>query len=116
MRQFTLPLRLCHLPVTSNIVAPLQTEQNQFLSMSQSPTARAANLDAFDEPIEVDYYTGPNIISTLLPELLSRIFCFHALEELPQFKVGTRSSKLGWIGVTHVCRHWRQVALNDSSL
>ena len=84
--------------------------------MSQSPTARAANLDALDEPIEVDCYTGPNIISTLPSELLSLIFHFHALEELPQLKIGTGSSKLGWIGVTHVCRHWRQVALNDSSL
>ncbi len=64
----------------------------------------------------MDYYTGPDIISTLPPELLSRIFRFHALEELPRFDLGIGCSKLGWIRVTHVCRHWRQVALNDSSL
>ena len=51
-------------------------------------------------------------ISALPPELLSRIFHLHALQEPPCF----RKQKLGWIGVTHVCRHWRQVALNDSSL
>jgi len=27
-----------------------------------------------------------------------------------------RMRKLGWITVTHVCQHWCQVALGDSSL
>ncbi len=51
-------------------------------------------------------------VSALPPELLSRIFHHHALQEPPCF----HKQKLGWIGVTHVCRHWRHVALNDSSL
>ena len=52
-------------------------------------------------------------ISVLPPELLARIFRFYALEE-PPWSGGVQ--KLGWIGVTHVCQHWRQVALGDSSL
>ena len=52
-------------------------------------------------------------ISVLPPELLVRIFRFHALE-VPPWSSGTQ--KLGWIAVTHVCQRWRQVALGDSSL
>jgi len=52
-------------------------------------------------------------ISALPPELLVKIFRFYALEVPPW---SGRVQKLGWIGVTHVCRHWRQVALGDSSL
>jgi len=52
-------------------------------------------------------------ISVLPPELLARIFRFYALEE-PPWSGGVQ--KLGWIGVTHVCQHWRQVALGDLSL
>jgi hypothetical protein len=51
-------------------------------------------------------------ISLLPPEILARVFHFLVLKELP-FS-GRRH--LGWIRVTHVCRHWRQVALDDSSL
>jgi len=53
------------------------------------------------------------LISVLPPELLARTFRFHALEERPW---SNGMKKLGWIGVTHVCRRWRQVALDDSSL
>ena len=52
-------------------------------------------------------------ISVLPPELLVRIFHFHALD-VPPWSSGTQ--KLGWIAVTHVCQRWRQVALGDSSL
>jgi len=52
-------------------------------------------------------------ISVLPPELLLRIFRFHALE-VPPWSGGLQ--KLGWIEVTHVCQRWRQVALDDSSL
>ncbi|KAI0270711.1 hypothetical protein BC834DRAFT_788847, partial [Gloeopeniophorella convolvens] len=51
-------------------------------------------------------------ISTLPPELLARIFHLHALYH-PPF---TSGKPLGWIVDTHVCRHWRQVALGDGSL
>ena len=52
-------------------------------------------------------------ISVLPPELLVRIFRLHALE-VPPCPGGLQ--KVGWIAVTHVCQHWRQVALGDSSL
>jgi hypothetical protein len=61
--------------------------------------------------------TRPNAlvpISLLPPEILARVFHLLVLEEPPFF--GRRKRKLGWIRVTHVCRHWRQVALDDSSL
>jgi hypothetical protein len=48
----------------------------------------------------------------LPPELLARVFHFYALADPPWHGV----SKLGWIKVTHVCRHWRQVALDHASL
>ncbi|KAI0263251.1 hypothetical protein BC834DRAFT_785328, partial [Gloeopeniophorella convolvens] len=51
-------------------------------------------------------------IYTLPPELLARIFHFHALSHPPL--IDGRS--LGWIVDTHVCQHWRQVALGDGSL
>ncbi|KAI0284067.1 hypothetical protein BC826DRAFT_894091, partial [Russula brevipes] len=49
-------------------------------------------------------------ISILPPEVLARIF--HLVAVLPWHKL----ESLKWISVTHVCRHWRQVALDDSSL
>ncbi|KAI0263252.1 hypothetical protein BC834DRAFT_325338 [Gloeopeniophorella convolvens] len=52
------------------------------------------------------------LISILPPELLARIFHFHALNH-PPLMDGELS---GWIIDTHVCRHWRQVALGDGSL
>ena len=51
-------------------------------------------------------------ISRLPPEILARVFHLLVLED-PHFS-GER--KLDWIEVTHVCRHWRQVALDNSSL
>jgi hypothetical protein len=51
-------------------------------------------------------------ISLLPPEILARVFRFLVLEEPPL----SRRGNLGWIKVTHVCRHWRQVAIDDSSL
>ena len=51
-------------------------------------------------------------ISLLPPEILARVFHLLVLKK-PPFSGGR---KLGWIRVTHVCRHWRQVALDHSSL
>jgi hypothetical protein len=51
-------------------------------------------------------------VFVLPPEVLARIFHLVALAESSRSKMGS----LGWISVTHVCRHWRQVALEDSSL
>ena len=52
-------------------------------------------------------------ISVLPPEILARVFHLLVRKE-PPFR--GRRKNLGWIRVTHVCRHWRQVALGDSSL
>jgi hypothetical protein len=46
-------------------------------------------------------------ISVLPPEVLSRIFRLVALAEPPPW---SELQHLGWISVTHVCRHWRQAA------
>ncbi|KAI0252264.1 hypothetical protein BJV78DRAFT_1124881, partial [Lactifluus subvellereus] len=51
-------------------------------------------------------------ISLLPSELLAQIFHFHALDE-PSW---SNRKSFGWMKVTHVCRYWRQVALEDSSL
>ncbi|KAI0267087.1 hypothetical protein BC834DRAFT_842778 [Gloeopeniophorella convolvens] len=50
-------------------------------------------------------------ISLLPPELLSRIFR-HLRDDID----AVQSPRLGWATVTHVCRRWRQVALEDASL
>jgi hypothetical protein len=52
------------------------------------------------------------LISLLPTEILAWVFRLLVLEE-PPFSGGRN---LGWIRVTYVCRHWRQVALDDSSL
>jgi len=89
--------------------------------MTQTPISRAATLSAIDKEVDVARQLTRSLlschnalvpISALPPELLARIFHFHALWE-PSW---LGEHKLGWIGVTHVCRHWRQVALDDSSL
>ncbi|KAI0280970.1 hypothetical protein BC826DRAFT_1180605 [Russula brevipes] len=51
-------------------------------------------------------------VSVLPAEVLAHIFHLVALADSSRPRMGS----LKWIGVTHVCRHWRQVALNDSSL
>jgi F-box-like len=52
-------------------------------------------------------------ISVLPPEVLARVFYFLLVFENPTY-FGERN--LGWIRATHVCRYWREVALDDSSL
>jgi len=49
-------------------------------------------------------------ISILPAEILARIFHFSASSEQPY------SRSLGWVHVTHVCRRWRQIALDDPTL
>ena len=58
-------------------------------------------------------------VSRLPPEILSRIFSFLAVINAPTgYGVSSRSvdQKLGWIRVSHVCSHWREVALEDPTL
>jgi len=87
----------------------------------QTPTARTTALSAIHKEIDAfkcltrSLFSSRNAlapISSLPPELLARIFRFYALVEPPW----SGGQKLGWIGVTHVCQRWRQVALDDSML
>ncbi|KAI0062543.1 hypothetical protein BV25DRAFT_1885251 [Artomyces pyxidatus] len=55
-------------------------------------------------------------VHRLPPEILAMIFSFLADEYPPRRFVSYGLSKLGWITVTHVCHHWRQVALDNPSL
>jgi hypothetical protein len=56
-----------------------------------------------------------SLIGRLPPEILSRIFSFHAINE-PIPSSSPIQLGLGWITLTHVCRRWRQVALSDPNL
>jgi F-box-like len=85
-------------------------------------SARAAAISTFDKGIDAarefprSMITRHNAfvpISLLPPEILARAFHLLILEEPPLPEEGRG---LGWIKVTHVCQHWRQVALDDSSL
>lgn len=105
----------------SDLLNLLEIGLNKIRAMTQTPTARTATLSAIDEEIDASkcltrsLFSSRNAlapISSLPPELLARIFRFYALVEPPWSGV----QKLGWIRVTHVCQHWRQVALDDSSL
>jgi len=89
--------------------------------MALTPVARDAALSAIDAEIDAARHLTYTLlshrnaiapISALPPELIARIFRFHALVEPPWFGM----LNLGWIRVTHVCRRWRQIALDDSLL
>ena len=96
-------------------------ELDRLRSTIQSPSTRAASLSAIENEIDAtralltSLLMGRNSLTPIFllpPELLARIFHFHALAEPPWHL----ANKLGWIKVTHVCRHWRQVALDHASL
>lgn len=56
-------------------------------------------------------------ISTLPPEILCEIFLYTAGVDIhEQYVVKERRKSYGWICVSHVCRHWRAVALSCPSL
>ncbi|KAI0046919.1 hypothetical protein FA95DRAFT_1559590 [Auriscalpium vulgare] len=57
-------------------------------------------------------------ISRLPSEILGRVFSWLALIDRPtRFEVGGAFiSRLGWISATHVCRWWRDVALDHATL
>ena len=91
-----------------------------------SARARVAAISTLDKAIDVAWQflcsllTRRNAlmpISLLPPEILARVFHLLVPEEPPlsrQFRF--REQKLGWIRVTHVCRNWRRVALDDLTL
>ena len=85
------------------------------------PRARNAAISTIDKGIDaarkflrslLTYRNTLVPISRLPPEILARVFRLLVLEE-PSF---SGRQNLGWIKVTHVCQHWRQVSLNNSVL
>lgn len=54
-------------------------------------------------------------MSRLPAELLSKIFDFLVLDASVHYFAKNCVKSFDWIQVTHVCRHWRQVALNHTS-
>ncbi|KAI0060703.1 hypothetical protein BV25DRAFT_1789986, partial [Artomyces pyxidatus] len=55
-------------------------------------------------------------ISIIPPEILARIFEFHSFD-CPPASDHNQAPSLGWIAsATHVCRHWREVALDHPHL
>ena len=107
----------------SDVFAQIGSRLNSYHSETvfYDPSARVAAISTIDKGIEAtkqflrSLFTCRNTlvpISVLPPEILARVFHFLALGGGP---FGGRRN-LGWISVTHVCRHWRQVALDNSSL
>jgi hypothetical protein len=109
----------------SDVFAQIESRLNPGHSRTgiHDPSARIEAISTVDKGID----TAKQLVRSLLtrrnalvpifllpPEILilARVFHLLVLEE-PPFS-GRRH--LGWIRVTHVCRHWRQVALDDSSL
>ena len=106
----------------SDLFALLQSGHNLSRIMTQAPGSRAAAVSAIDKEIDAARWLVRSLlprcnslapISTLPPKLLARIFRFLILEDdLARFGVPMSV----WFNATHVCRHWRQVALDDLSL
>jgi hypothetical protein len=103
------------------LLTRLESLSNRIRSVVRTPSARAVALSTVDREIDAAMLltrallTHRNTlapVSVLPPEVLARIFHLVALAESSRSKMGS----LRWISVTHVCRHWRQVALDDSSL
>jgi hypothetical protein len=107
--------------VFSDVFARVESGFNHFRTVTHDHDARLAAISAVDKEVEAtrqllrSLLTRRNAlapISLLPPEILARVFHALALDEPPC----DAKQSLGWIKTTHVCRHWRQVALGDSSL
>ena len=106
----------------------LESRFNHFRTVIHDPDARIAAIYAIDKEID-EQLKAVNVakqflhsqlarlkaltpISVLPPEVLARVFHFLVFED----PACSREQNLGRIRATHVCRFWRQVALDDSSL
>jgi hypothetical protein len=107
----------------SDVFAQIESSFNPSHSRTgiHDPSARFAAISTVDKGIDAARQLVRSLLTrrnalvpiSLLPsEILARVFHLLVLAEPPLS--GGRS--LGWIRVTHVCQHWRQVALDDSSL
>jgi hypothetical protein len=107
--------------VFSDVFARVESGFNHFRTVTHDHDARLAAVSAVDKEVDAtrqllrSLLTRRNAlapISLLPPEILVRVFHSLALDEPPY----SYKRSFGWIRATHVCRHWRQVALSDSSL
>ena len=104
--------------VISDVFSRFKTEINHSRSVIPDSNAGIAAVSALDKEIDTAWQlllsTRNTLapISLLPPEVLTLVFHFISLEE-PPYSV---KRNVGWIRATHVCRHWRQVALDNSSL
>jgi hypothetical protein len=112
----------------SDIFAQIESKINpsHFRTGIHDPSPRIEAISTVDKGIDTakqfvrSLLTRRNAlvpISLLPPKILARVFHFLQFlvpKELPSYRRCRRN--LGWITVTHVCRHWHQVALDDSSL
>ncbi|KAI9448982.1 hypothetical protein BJY52DRAFT_1156139 [Lactarius psammicola] len=105
----------------SDALARPKCELDQLRSTIETISARAAALSTIEKEIDATRALMTTLLMRrnsltpvflLPPELLARVFHFHTLAEPPWSSL----NKLGWIKVTHVCRNWRQVALDHASL
>ncbi|KAI0045333.1 hypothetical protein FA95DRAFT_128493 [Auriscalpium vulgare] len=91
-----------------------------FALLSPSSCSGSRVTKSSDTVDTVDSYTSRSPVSLIPPELLSRVFHLLASIDPPSCRIEdstlSTSFELGWIAVTHVCQHWRQVALEDSAL
>ena len=114
--------------VFSEVIARVESRFNHFSNVIRDPNARIVAIYAINKEIDeqlkaVDatkQFLQSQLarlkaftpISLIPPEVLARIFHFLVLED----PACSTEQNLGWIRATHVCRFWRQVALDDSSL
>ena len=111
----------------SELSARVESGVNHFKTVIHVPNAGIPAIYAVDEEIErlkaveaakqllhsqLARRNALAPISVLPPEILARVFHLLVFEDPACF--GERN--LGWIRSTHVCRYWREVALDDSSL
>jgi hypothetical protein len=107
-------------PMFSDVFAQIESRANPSHSRTgfSDPSTRVTAISTLDKGIDAarqflcSLLTRRNTlvpISVLPPEILSLVFHFLVLDEPPL-------SRKPWIRVTHVCRRWRQVAIDDSSL
>jgi len=109
------------LPALSDVFVRLECKLNVFQSAIRTPKARAAALATVDQDIDaakrliLSVLTRCNMlvpISILPAEILARIFRFIAFSKPPH----SHRPMPGSVYFTQVCRRWRQVALDDSTL
>ncbi|KAI0290887.1 hypothetical protein BC826DRAFT_1106216 [Russula brevipes] len=106
--------------VSDVLLTHLDFLSNRFRPVVLNPSARAAALSTVDREIDAAMLLTRALLTnrnTLAPISILRPRCSHGY--FTSSRRGASWYELNgfrWISVTHVCRHWRQVALGDSSL